>query len=220
MAEWLNAPVLKTGGRKARGFESHSLRSLRPPNGRAPQPDPTDEPPDAPRVSGARFVRTDRSESGGSDSAPPRCSADRGDPGPAVREGGLRVVPAANSFARGTLVDPARGIPPMKRSRTVLRVRTTNVSHRREATGVRQANHRRGKWLARATIHPGAGLLFASCSIDFPRRAPPAPFTRHRHTSRARPAGSGAWRAHARTATIPDSSSPQQTRRRPRPPRP
>lgn len=26
MAEWLNAPVLKTGGRKARGFESHSLR--------------------------------------------------------------------------------------------------------------------------------------------------------------------------------------------------
>ena len=28
MAEWLKAAVLKTAGRKARGFESHSLRSL------------------------------------------------------------------------------------------------------------------------------------------------------------------------------------------------
>ena len=29
MAEWFKAPVLKTGGRKLRGFESYSLRHNR-----------------------------------------------------------------------------------------------------------------------------------------------------------------------------------------------
>ena len=28
MAEWFKAPVLKTGGRKLRGFESYSLRQI------------------------------------------------------------------------------------------------------------------------------------------------------------------------------------------------
>ena len=30
MAEWFKAPVLKTGDRKVRGFESYSLRQRKP----------------------------------------------------------------------------------------------------------------------------------------------------------------------------------------------